>query len=212
MPLFRLSKLNDPLTRQMIWHTLWDKVLDGEMKAQDYVEIVLNQGSQEKDTLILSKILRTLSDHSSGAETVLKFLNGEQRVQAQKKIESFIKRHLLAAPAGSDLQLVWYQTFLSLPPSTESLAYSKALLSGKQKLRGFRVEQDHRWELIQKLARSGVPEAPELIANELNHDKTDIGEKASIAASALLPNPQSKATWLARITSWDLSSAPPRSH
>ena len=144
-----LSQVSDPFTRQMVWHTLWYMVLDGILKPQDYAEIVLSQGGNEKDTLILSPILHALSEPYSNRESILKFLGGDLRNSYHQKFETFIKHHLQHAPAGTDLQLVWYQAFLNVASEESSVKYARALLMKKQKLQGIAMDQERRWELIQ---------------------------------------------------------------
>lgn len=195
----QISRIEDPLTRQMIWHTLWSMVMDSTLKAQDYTDIVLNQGTKEKDTLVLAHILRTLVNPSANHESVLKFLTGDLRVTYQKKIEAMIKENLLHSPPGTDQQLVWYQAFLDVASEESSINFAKTLLSMPKKLPGLVIDQDHRWELIQVLARNGSPGVRDLIATELKKDSTDIGLKASISASTLLPEADSKSKWLSQI-------------
>ncbi len=195
-----LSQLKDPFNRQMIWHILWEMVVDGKLRAQDYADIVFRQSNTEKDTLVLSKILRTLNNSSLHSSSVLKFLTGQLRDQYHKKIESFMKDHLLLAAAGSDHQLVWYHSFLDIASTPQYIAFTRRLLEGKQNLKGLKIDQERRWELVQTLARMGEKNADQLIAQELKNDQTDMGQKSAIAAEVLIPAKNSKNKWLLQIT------------
>src|SRR5262249_54008430 len=74
-----LSKLEDPFSRQMLWHTLWEMVTDGKLRTQDYVQTVLTQASSEKDTQVLARVLKTLVDPLEDHTSALKYLSGAQR-------------------------------------------------------------------------------------------------------------------------------------
>ena len=203
----RLNKISDPLARQMLWHILWEMVIDGKIRPQDYADTVLNHSSHEKNTLVLSTVLKTLGDPHVNKDSVLKFLEQPERGRYRSKFEVFVQKNLLQAPSGSDLQLTWYQAFLRLTSQPESVRFAKDLLQGTRKLKGLPIDQEHRWELIQALARNGASneakndmgKTVQMILTELDKDPTDIGEKAAIAAEASLPDPKIKEGWLSQI-------------
>jgi aminopeptidase N len=194
-----LAKLEDPFVRQMLWHTLWEMVTDGKVRAQDYADIVLSQAASEKDTQVLARVLKTLVDPLQDDTSVMKYLGGAQRDEMGAKIEEFARKHLATATPGSDLQLIWFHAFLDALRSTDGQTYAQKLLEGKAKLSGLKVDQDRRWELIQALARNGTAGSAELIAEELKTDGTDMGQKQAIRAQASIPLAVNKAQWLAEI-------------
>ncbi len=190
-----MTSVQDPLTRQMLWHTLWEMVTDGKLRAQDYAEAVLKHAGQEKDTLILSKILQHLAQRSLQSPSVIKFLEGEMRKEYQKKFEKFAENQLFKAPAGSDLQLIWYRAFLNSAVSEQALSTLKKIIEGKTKIPSFKVDQERRWEIIATLASKKAPEIEKLIQSELNDDPTDLGQKSAITAETSLPDPIVKRKW-----------------
>jgi aminopeptidase N len=195
-----LAQISDPLTRQMMWHTLWEMVIDGKIRAQDFANAALTQSKNEKDTLVLSGFLNYLADSSPESNSVIKFLTGEARASYQKKIEAWLKHRLTTAPAGSDQQLIWYQALVNAASQPDTIQFLQNLLNGRQKLSGFTVDQEHRWEIIEALARNGMKNAPELIAQDLKKDQTDMGEKAAIRAEVSMPDVTTKSKWLAQVT------------
>ena len=52
-----LSRVDDELTRAIVWRALWDMLRDGQLPSIDFVEIVAGALSQEKSDSILSNIL-----------------------------------------------------------------------------------------------------------------------------------------------------------
>ena len=173
-----LAKIDDPFMRQMIWHNLWEMVTDGKVRTQDYAETVLTQAASEKDTQVLSRVLKTLVDPFQDDTSVMKYLGGKQRDEMGLKVEEFGRNHLAHAVPGSDLQLIWFHSFLDALRSDEAKAYASKLLAGKAKISGLPIDKERRWELIQALARTGTPDAAEIIATELKSDDTDMGQKA----------------------------------
>ncbi len=190
-----MGSIQDSLTRQMLWHTLWEMVLDGKLKAQSYAEAVLKFASQEKDTLILSKILQHLAQSSLQTSSVVRFLDGDLRAEYQRKIETFTETQLMRASAGTDLQLIWYRAFLNAAHSEKAITALRRLLEGRSKLRAFKIDQERRWEIIQTLASRKAPEVEKLIAAELKNDPTDFGQKFAIAAETSIPEGSVKKKW-----------------
>jgi len=194
------TQIPDPLTRQMIWHSLWESVVDGKWQPQEYAQTALKQISKEKNSLIVSEVLRNLANSSANRSTILKFLEGKERERFQKKLEDWTKNQWLYASSGSDLQILWFGTFLEVAHSPSVMKWMKNLLSKKQKSkglpRGFSLDPERRWKIVQTLARNGVEGIQELIDAELKSDPTDMGQKAAISAEALIPTAEMKQKWL----------------
>ena len=195
----KLSQFEDPFLRQMLWHTLWEMVIDGKLKAQDYADTVLKNISAEKDTQIVSSVLNTLISPQMGESSTVKFMAFEMRRDYQNKAEEFMRKKLQSAPAGGDLQLILFNHFLEAAQTQHSIDYMRALYSGKAKLSGFTVDQERRWSLVKHLARTGASDAKELIAAELKIDPTDNGNRSALAAEASIPTEESKKKILAQI-------------
>jgi aminopeptidase N len=196
-----LSQIVDPLTRQLLWHTLWEMVVDGKLKPADYAEVVLKHGANERNSQILSKILRKISDLDGNHPTALKYMKEDERKEYQKRIESFLKKKWFTSPSGSDLQLIWYHAFMDVASSPQAVEMLTRVLTQKGRtwiVKGMRLDQERRWEFLQALARnSPQPEkVKSLIQEALKQDPTDMGEKSAITALAMIPNPSEKRNWL----------------
>lgn len=194
-----LMKIQDSFPRQMIWESLWQMVVDGQFSALNFGKLVLTYGTLEKDTQILSSLLKTLFNTYAGAPSVYKFLPPETRKQFRPLIEDFYQNNLQLAPAGSDLQLVWYQSFISVASSPKSQEFILNILKGKDRLAGLKIDQERRWEVIQALARNGLPSIREIISAEKKIDPTDSGIQSAIGSEVSIPDQISKKTWLEKI-------------
>ena len=198
-----IAKLDDPMLRQQVWHSLWEMVVDAKLAARDYAEAALAQIAAEQDTLVLSQVLTSLASAQLGDPSILKYLPDSEREAYRERMETAFRRGLEVAPAGSDRQLEWYFPLLRVARSPGALELLAGLLDGKREIAGLRIDQDRRWEILWSLARAGAPGARERIAAELAKDPTDMGEKAAIAAEASLPSAEIKATWRARMEAAD---------
>jgi aminopeptidase N len=195
----KLARSDDPFLRQMLWHSLWEMVADGKLKAQSYADTVLSQGTSEKDTQVLSTVLGSLVDRQAGHSSVAKFLAGKARETLIRKVENVTRNHLGRAAAGSDVQLIWFKAFLESMETADAQGYARRLFLGKVKLPGLAIDQERRWEILRALARSGFEEAPAMISAELQADNTDMGQKQAIRASVGIPLASTKAEWLDKI-------------
>lgn len=194
-----LHKIADPLIRQLFWHQLWEMVVDGKLSPQRYTETALKQLSKEKETLIVSDVLRTLITPQLFKNTALKFLSESMRAEMAPRLEQLAWAQAQKASGGSDLQLIWYQGFLKAVTTPQGIQTVQKLLTGMQKLKAFPIDQERRWELIQTLSRKGVTGTPTQILSELSHDTTDMGQRSAIIAEAMNPDPILKQGWLDQI-------------
>jgi aminopeptidase N len=202
-----LSEVPDRLTREMLWLTLWDAVIDGNLPPTDYTDTVLTQLDTEKDPVVTKQVLTTLIRSRLGYPSAVKFMTAEQRANYLPKIEALslkkLRSNSTAQRAGGDNQLVWFDAFLESARSMESLEYIKKLLEGKAKISGLKIDQEVRWELVQALVRNpgglSADAAKELIDEQAKLDPTDNGKKLEITASVQIPDLKSKTSWMDQI-------------
>jgi len=194
-----LSQIQDAFTRQMLWHTLWEMVIDGKLSAAEYGKSVLKHVGAEKDAQVLGSILKTMVGRGASDPSVLKFLSGEQRKKFATHVESFYRQQFNKASAGSDFQLIWYNHYLNAIHNRAGLNWAHRVLAGKENPKGMELDQERRWDLILVLARNGAKDARELIAAELENDSTDIGQKTAITAEVSIPDAATKKEWLEKI-------------
>ena len=195
-----IDQITDPLTRQMIWQSLWEMVIDGQLSAADLAQTLLKYIPKEKDTLILSNQLRRLSDPSIRAPSLLKYIPEPDSLLFRAEIEKLALHEFKAAAPGSDHQLIWFQTFLNNSAQEESIRYLLDLLHGKIKLSKFKIDTERRWRILEALARQGVAGIEELIEKELKADPTDMGQKAAISAEVQIPRQEIKEKWIKELS------------
>ncbi|MCM2278479.1 MAG: aminopeptidase N [Oligoflexia bacterium] len=199
-----LSRISDDLARELTWNSLWQMTLDAKLGARDFAELAFRNLPSEKNTRLLSSVLSRLHDPSPSWDSVTRFLPETERAAFARKLDAFLLRNLERAPAGTDLQLAWFERFTEAASSPEGLALLRSWIAGQRKLRGLALDQDRRWAVVRTLARAArTPEeaatARELIQREFRKDPGDRGIASAITCDAAIAYPENKKKWLSRI-------------
>jgi aminopeptidase N len=181
-----LGKLDDSLARALCWGAAWDMTRDAEMRATDFVNLVLRNIATETDAWGLAALPRF-------AALATNFYSAPTNRNAVKDAwERGLRRLLSEAAPGSDHQLTFARHLASAARSPEILDELEGLLDGSVTLEGLEVDQDLRWVLVTGLARAGRI-GEETIAAELERDNTISGREHAAAARAARPVPEAKA-------------------
>jgi aminopeptidase N len=162
---------------------------DAELPARRYLEIVLNNIGGEDDI----GVVRDLIGFASSAIGV--YGDPSNRDEAREKLAAASKERMLAADAGSDVQLMYARAYTSAARAPEDVELIRGLLDGSSGIEGLAIDTDLRWQIVGSLVRIGAA-GDEVVAAELERDPTDQGERYAAAARAGAPNPQAKvAAW-----------------
>ncbi len=188
-----LSTVEDSLARALIWGAAWDMTRDAEMRASDYVDLVLGNIGQETDAWGVSRI------PANAAQAVVSMSAPEHREGLKQRWEKGLRELLAAAEPGSDHQLTFARSYAAAARSEQALDDLVAVLDGSLAFDGLAVDQDMRWTLIGALARRGRF-GEEEIAAELARDQTISGQEKAAAARAAQPLAETKAAaWQAAV-------------
>jgi aminopeptidase N len=179
-------KLDDPLARALLWGDLWDMVRNAELSAGDYVEHSLKWIDVETDpAIVLPLINRMLT-------AIDKFAALLRRQELREAVARGAHERLKRMAPGSDLQLLWTSAFIDAAREPADVAWVAGLLDGTTRLDGLVVDFAVRWAAVTALATIGAA-GPEVIADELERDPTDIGRRAAAGARAARPVTEAKA-------------------
>jgi aminopeptidase N len=192
-----LGKLDDSLSRGLIWASLWDSTRDGELAASDYVTIALNALAGETDiatvTITVMQIDTAIWSYASDA-------NREKlREQAANAFEKFLD----GAAAGSDHQLQYAKSFADFAYTPAQYEKIKAILNGS--INGLTVDADLRWFVFICGVKRGIFNAAD-IETEAAKDKTAHGKQYAALAHAALPSAEAKSAAFKSITTDNLSN------
>jgi aminopeptidase N len=197
-----LSRIVDPLARNLCWAATWDMVRDGELATRRYVALVLAHAPAETDDSTLARLL------GQAATAVDVYGDPANRPAARALLAAAARVGLAAAEPGTDRQLIWARHFLSVADAPDDLAYARALLDGTEEVPGLAVDTDLRWQIVMTLASVGADDGGALIEAELARDPTDIGQRRAASAQASRPTSQAKAeAWSRLVEETDLPLA-----
>jgi aminopeptidase N len=177
--------LDDDLARALLRGDLWDMVRNSELSASEYVETSLGSIDVETDPAMFQPLISRVF---SGFE---KFAEPGHRAGLREALARLAFERLQQIPPGSDLQLHWANAFIDAARKPQDLAWVAGLLDGSTRLPGLVVDFAVRWAAVTALATVGAA-GPEVIADELERDPTDIGRREAAAASAARPVKEAK--------------------
>ncbi|HEX9098368.1 MAG TPA: aminopeptidase N [Candidatus Dormibacteraeota bacterium] len=179
-------QLDDDLARAVVWGSLWDMVRSAELRAGDYVDISIRCIDIETDPAVFQSLMfRAFAAFEEYASIARR---GELREDVARAAFDRLRR----MSPGSDLQLHWTNTFIDAARRPADLDWVAGLLDGRTRLDGLTVDFAVRWAAVTALATAGAA-GPDVIADELERDPTDMGRRAAAAARAARPLPEAKA-------------------
>ena len=194
--LSKLSKIEDPLARALVWGSVWDATRDGEATASDFIKLVLTHIADESESTTMLTLLRQLL-------TVTNLFTAEgNRTTSQLEVADGLWRLAQNSQAGSDAQLQFAKFFAQFARSDKQLEVVAELLSGKEQLDGLEIDTDLRWELLTSLSVGGKVSSARIDV-ELEADNTANGHKAHAAAIAALPDPKAKQEMFRKLVDTD---------
>jgi aminopeptidase N len=195
-----IGGLTDQLAAALCWGAAWDMTRDAEMRARDYLALVLRGAPQISQVAVLQQVL------SQAATALRRYAEPAWRQDGLAQLDDALRTWLVAADAGSDHQLAYARALASTATSPVSLALLAGLRSGATVLDGLAVDTDLRWQLLQRLVQRGISD-PGDIAAELDRDRTDAGERHAQFCLAAIPTAEAKAAAWAKITDGSLPNA-----
>ncbi|MFN7685983.1 MAG: aminopeptidase N [Oligoflexia bacterium] len=202
-----LAQVSSPLLRSQLWASLWHSVLWGGTSPGQFANWFWKHGITEKDPILLTQLLHRMASRSPTQGSVLRWLPDEgARQSLLAKLEKVSRRELMIAGRNPDLRLAWWQMALL---STRDSAWLEGLLSGREKIPGFALEQDRRWEVLRAWAAISdqAPDIAARIQTELKQDPSDEGKKQALSVESTLARSDSKAATLERAVSGRLNLA-----
>ena len=196
-----LDDIADSLARAHVWSAAWDMTRDAEVRARDFIELVLRDIAAETDSPVVDELLAELRS------TVLHYVAPEHRDATASTVAGRLLDLVRAAGAGSDTQLQLVKAFAAHAVTDGQLDTIAALLDGRERLDGLDIDTDLRWGLLTSLVAGGRAGDAE-IDLELARDNTAAGARAAATARAARPTLEAKrAAWASVIESDALSNA-----
>ncbi|MDQ3491660.1 MAG: M1 family metallopeptidase, partial [Chloroflexota bacterium] len=195
-----IARLDDSMARSLAWSATWHMTRDGELPASDFVRLVLEGLSKERDAGLMEQTLswaRLAIDAFSGPEA------------RSRRPADLADRCLEATRTRADepdVQLAAAQVFVSAVSGRAQVDLLKSWLDGERIPGGLAIDNDLRWRSFERLAILGQVSS-ERIAQEMEADRTFAGQVHGTEALASLPTAEAKAAaWSAVMEEHDLSN------
>jgi aminopeptidase N len=187
--LSRIADIDEPLPRTLAWSAAWEMTRDAELKARNFVALVMSGIHAESEVGVAQRLLLQ-------AQTALGSY-AEPGWACESGWPAFADKLLDLAresEPGSDHQLAFVNALCTSVLSLRHVAVLATLLDNEPadvNLAGLVIDTDLRWRIVTALAGSGDldsegTESP-FIDGEAARDKTAAGARQAAAASAARP-------------------------
>ena len=180
------GRINDPLARALVFASIWDATRDGELRARDFVRLVLDHIGTETESTTRRQLLMQLTT------AVRRYSHPEHRTELTAVVADELWALAETAEAGSDAQFAFVRTFAQQATTSEQLDRIEELFAQTLKLDGLDIDTDLGWELLFALVAGGRASEAE-IAARFDEDRTSDGERSAAQARAALPTAEAKA-------------------
>ena len=117
-----LTKISDPLLRQMLWSTIWNMVRHAKLPAQKFVRIALPNLQSEGDLAVLQQGLGYLIQSSW-------YMNPSVKAHYQPELENFIFNLFKKAKPENPMQIALYNRFITVARTPETLTQIRQWLN-----------------------------------------------------------------------------------
>jgi aminopeptidase N len=182
----RISDITEPLPRTLCWSAAWEMTREAELKARDFVTLVLGGIPAESEVGVVQRLLLQ-------AQTALSsYIDPSWQDEGWHRLTSTVLTLAKAAAPGSDHQLTYVNALTGSVLEPEQLAVMRGWLDATAPLEGLVVDTDLRWRLLHALVAHGAAGDEEIEA-ELQRDPTATGRRQAERARALRTSPQAKA-------------------
>ncbi|MFC0434628.1 aminopeptidase N [Kutzneria buriramensis] len=182
----RISDITEPLPRTLCWSAAWEMTREAELKARDFVTLVLGGIRSETEVGVVQRLMLQ-------AQTAISsYADPAWAPEGWRRFTDTVLELARAAEPGSDHQLAFVNSLAGSALTDDVVAVLKGWLDGTDTLPGLVVDTDLRWRLLQALTAHGAAGDVEVRA-ELELDPTAAGQRHAERARALVPTEANKA-------------------
>lgn len=189
-----LSLVEDTLLRHQLYISLWFMVRNRDISPQQYIDLAIKHTVNEKDLTILDDVIGNIR------QKALLYIDKDQRQAYIDKVAQYIWERLQNAEAGSALQTLYFDHFVAgVSKKYESTLI--AWLDETEKLPGFVLDADRRWNVVKALAFLSSPKIKTYISKEKQRDGSKRGLLRAKLAELAQPDLSVKKKWYKEFTS-----------
>jgi len=184
-----VSTVEDELTRGSAWVTLWDAVLDGEVRPGAFMDAALNSLPRERNELITTRIL------SYAREAYWRYTAQEARLRLAPRLEAALRAGLDAAPTQTS-KSVWFSALRDVAQTKPTLDWLAHVWRHDEKVPGLTLAETDEIRLAEDLAVRSVPDASKILDEQYARTKNpDRKAQFALVRPALSADPGERDTW-----------------
>ena len=142
-----LAKVVEPVTKAIIWRTLWDMVRDQELAADEYYRLAIDRAGVETNPGILNTIngdLRTVAINYTP--------DTERELVLRKELFALARTRVSEVAPGSDIQRSWYDMMIATAVTGAHLDWLLKMYDGKAVVKGLEMNFSRKWTILTLLA------------------------------------------------------------
>ena len=188
-----VADIPDELTRGAAWVTLWDAMLDGEVRPNDIVALALQALPREKDEQNVQRILGYTTN------AYWKFLTPSSRREVAPALEQAFRAGLDAA-ASASRKGAWFNALRDVSATPQTLAWLTDVWSERQQVPGLTLSETDYIRLAEDLALRQPSKAEQILGDEAGRIKNpDRKAQFAFVRPAISPDAATRAAWFASL-------------
>lgn len=183
-----LHAFTDPLARSVIWLTLWDMTRDGQLPAEEFIDVSLAALATEHESTTFRYALAQIGT------TAWQYVPPARRRDVIRRVAHRLWKLAEDAPAGSDEQFQLVSAYLGFggEDDGEFISHVQGLLDGSVALPGLTIDNNLAWAVTTALATVNRTD-DKGIARRLAENETTENREFALGARASISTREAKA-------------------
>ena len=188
-----LPSVADPLTRGSAWVTLWDAMLDAEVRPGELIDLALRALPRETNEQNAQRILGYLD------QAYWRFTTNARRVALAPRVERVL-RDGLARATTSSLKAAYFSTLRDVALTKPTVTWLTAVWREDKRIPGLTLAEPDYVVLAKELAVRAVPGWKAIIAEQIRRTKNpDRKARLEFVAPALSSDPAKRQAFFASL-------------
>ncbi|AKK06750.1 Membrane alanyl aminopeptidase [Corynebacterium mustelae] len=194
--LHNIEKIADPMARTLCWSAAWQATRSGQIRARDFIALVVRGAGSESEISVLNTILQqartALSDFADP--------KWARQTGTELLVRAFVDAATAAQP-GSDHQLAFIQALSAMEVTSDSVNPLSKIVAGESPLPGLIIDNQLRWDALTALAAAGEAGDVEKHIEALSAiDPSATGRACALRTRAAINTAEAKAAVFTELT------------
>lgn len=184
-----LPEIDDPLTRGSAWVTLWDALLDGQVRPATFVDLAMQALPRETDEQMTSRIL------GYTAAAWWRFLKPAELAARATRFESLLREGLAQAQTPSQ-KASWFGTLRNIAHTPGTVEWLHKVWAKEEVVTGLPLAEADFTTLALELAVRQVPDWQQVLQTQLARiENPDRKGRFEFVMPALSADPAVREKW-----------------